>query len=78
LVIKLTELPNLCHAHIGVANDIRISRIGIRETGSLTFTRGLHALADRLACLAQTIPAEFFIIHSWNFDVNVNSIEQRT
>jgi hypothetical protein len=29
--------------HVEAVNDIHISRIGIRETGNLTFTRGLHA-----------------------------------
>jgi len=38
----------------------------------------LHALANGCACFANSVAAEFFVIYSWNFDVDVEAVEQGT
>ena len=39
---------------------------------------GLDSLANRLAGFAQPIAAEFFVVSSWNFDVNINAVKDGT
>lgn len=46
--------------------------------GLLNISRGLHALANGCACFSDSVAAEFFVIDSGNFDVDVNAVEQGT
>jgi hypothetical protein len=70
-------LPYLPHTHIGIAED-GMPGINVRETGSLSVTRGSHSRTEGFTGFTDMICARLFIINSWNFDVNVNTIQQRT
>jgi len=78
LLLQPAKLPDLPHAHIRITDNVR--RTVIREARELSLTRGLHACANRLRRFTHTIPAQFFIINSWDFDAasRINSIEQGT
>ena len=71
-VLQFAKLPYLSDAHIGIADDLRAVT---GESLLLNISRGLYSGAYRFARLPQPIPAQLFIIHARNFDVNVNSIK---
>ena len=72
--LELTKLPYLADAHVCVANNIS----GVGEALILNVSGGLHTLADGLAGFTEFISAEFFVIDSGDFDVNINTVEQWT
>ncbi len=69
--LELAKLPHLADAHIGIANDIS----GVGEALILYVSGGLHSLADGLAGFAEFISAEFFVIDSGDFDVDVDAVK---
>ena len=42
----------------------------------LNVSRGLYALANGLAGFTEAISTEFFVIHTRDFDVDVDAVEQ--
>jgi hypothetical protein len=72
--LELAKLPYLADAHICVTDDVG----GIGEALILNISGGLHALADRLAGFAEFISAEFFVIDSGDFDVDIDAVKQWT
>ncbi len=76
--LELAKLSYLADAHIGVAEDVGVGRLGVGKSVVLNISGGLHALADGLAGFAKFIPAEFFVIDSGHFDVDVDAVEQWT
>jgi len=75
-ILQFAKLPYFPDAHVGVANDIRGS-VG-RESNSLKFARRLHTLTNHFTRFTELIPAQLFVIHPWNLDMNVNTVEQGT
>ena len=63
----MSDLPN---AHVGIANNIS----GVGEALILYISGSLHALANGLAGFAEFIAAEFFVIDSGDFDVDVDAV----
>ncbi len=69
--LELAKLPDLADAHVGIADDIS----GVGEALILYITGDLHALADGFASFAEFISAQFFVIDSRNFDVDVDAVK---
>jgi len=68
-ILQFAELPYLPDTHIGVADDVGL-RIG--KALLLNIACRLHTIANRFAGLPHSITAQLFVVHSWDFDVNVN------
>ena len=75
--LEAAKLPDLPDAHIRVADNIGTLGIGIRESG-VYFSGDLHSFTNRFTGFADFITAEFFIVHSWDFDVNFDAVENGT
>ena len=71
-------MPDLPDAHVGVAKNFGRSGIEIRKSGVLNISCCLNALANRLAGFAEPISAEFFIVYTWDFNVNVYVVKDGT
>ena len=69
-VLQLAKLPNLPDAHIRIAED-RMPGLDVQESGSLNIACCLDGFANGLGRFSQAITAQLFIIHTWDFDVNV-------
>jgi len=80
LIVHLTELPHLGHAHVGVADDVRspVDSLIRRHTKSsiLYLPRRLDAPSNRLAGLAEAVAAQLVVVHARHFDVDVDAVEQ--
>ncbi len=76
LVLQPAKLPYLPDAHIGVANDIGCSMTG--EALVLNIACGLDSCLNRFGHFACSIPAQFLVIHTRHFDVNINTVKQRS
>jgi len=46
--LQLTKLPDLSDAHIGVGDDVGCFGVGIRESGLLNISSGLHSCTNGL------------------------------
>jgi hypothetical protein len=64
--LQPAKLPYLPQTHIRITDNV--SRTVIREARERSLARGLRACANRLRRFTHTIPAQFFIINSWDFD----------
>lgn len=76
--LEIAKLPYLPDTHVGVAEDIGIGRLGIGKSVMLNISCGLDAFANRLAGFAEPISAEFFIVYTWDFNVNVYVVKDGT
>ncbi len=82
-IMQFAILPDLPHAHIRVTDygmqslqTLRRSReTSDSKSLALYISRGLNSLANCLGGFTQTVSAQLFVIHMWDFDVNINSIE---
>ena len=73
--LQSAKLPYLPDAHVRVADNVRL------RTGKallLNIARRLHTLANRLAGLPHSITAQLFIIRAWDFDMDIDAVEQGT
>jgi len=75
LPLAICKLPYFPHAHIGVHDNIRTV---IGKSSSLDISRCLHTRANGFRCLPYPVATHFFVINPRNFDVDVNSVKQRT
>jgi hypothetical protein len=50
----------------------------MREPGVLNVSGSLHAGANGLGSLSNSISTQLFIIHAWDFYMNINTIQQGT
>jgi hypothetical protein len=73
---KFAELPYFPHPHVGITNDVR--DFDIRESCLLNISRSLDACTDTFGRFAHPVSTQLFIIHSGDFDVNVNAIKRGT
>ena len=72
-ILQRAKSPYFPDTHIGITADV-----GLR-TGKpllLNIACRLFTLANRLAGLPHSITTQLFVIYSWHFDVNVDSIKQ--
>ena len=79
--LQLTKLPDLADAHVCITCDIRCFDIRVtnaRVSLCLNISCGLNPLANRLAGFTQPVAAELFVIHTRDFDVNIDAVEQET
>ncbi len=67
-------MPDLADTHVCVADDIS----GVGEALILNISGGLHSLADGFASFAEFIFAEFFVVHTRDFDMDVDAVEDGT
>ncbi len=63
-------MPDLSDAHVGIADDV----CEVGKSLILYISGDLHTLADGLAGLAEFVSAEFFVIDSGNFDMDINTV----
>src|SRR5688572_4504134 len=76
LILQLAGLSYLPHVHICVANNARGAIRG--EALVLNIPRGLDTSPNTFRCPSYSIPAQLFIINSWNFDMDIDAIQQGT
>lgn len=69
--LELEKLSDFADAHVCVVDDIS----GIGKALILYISGGLHALADGLAGFTEFISAEFFVVNSGDFDVDVDAVK---
>jgi hypothetical protein len=70
--IEFAEFAHFSHTHIGVADYVCP-----REMLPLTLAGGLHPRADGYAGFSQSITAQFVIIDTRDFDMDVDPIQHR-
>ena len=75
--LEAAKLPYLTDAHICVTNDIRcfdIRGLNTRVSFCLYISSDLNTLANGLAGFAEFVAAELFVVHTRNFDVDVDAL----
>ena len=68
----MTEVTDFGWPHFGIAG-----RLGSLETFELALACRLNTLPDRFGGLDLAFVGQFFIIDTRNFDMNIDTIEQR-
>lgn len=63
---------NLPRVHLGIRVDFLASLV---KALALAFAGGHDAGANLSRALSGRVAAKFFVLHGWNFDVNVDAIE---
>ncbi|HUH99248.1 MAG TPA: hypothetical protein VLZ89_17955, partial [Anaerolineales bacterium] len=61
------------HAHIGMANDMRLSIL--REMLGLKIARGLSAFANHFARFTRTITPQLLKLDTRDFDMDINAVQ---
>src|SRR5215207_351565 len=82
----MAELSYLPHAHIGIANNSLQSLLALhrsRETSdskplALDMARRLDSGPDGFGGLSHSISTQLFVINSGDFDMDIDTIKQRT
>ena len=73
-VANRAEFPNHFWRHVRVGKNLFLRRVASR----LNRPCPAHAFANRGGVLGIALGAQFLIFYGWNFDVNVDSVDQRT
>jgi hypothetical protein len=74
--LQLTKLTDFPDAHVRVTNNV--GRFSACKAFIWNISCGLHTFTNRLGQLAHFISAKLLIIHLWDFNMNINAVEQWT
>src|SRR5450432_2723168 len=69
--IHFTKGMYFGRSHLGITGQFRVG-----ETLQLTVSGRLHACANGCRILYLTLISQFFVIDAWNFNMDVDAVEQ--